>query len=362
MPCSVNKTWSLVPLPPNKRSIGCKWVYKIKLNSDGIVERYKARLVAKGYSQVAGVDYKETFALVANLITVRLLIGLAALRGWHLHQLDVNNAFLHEILQKMYTCSCHLDLDERGRMLYVRNNLEDITDTKKFLSSKFKLKDLGKLKYFIGIEVARSKHGIALCQRKYALEILEDTDPINPKQLQYLITTNIKQPNFNRDCLHSHLQKHKLTRPKREGRVVRWGEGTRSPLGRRHAESAGEMGTESAGEKARKVRWRDRRGVRWREGMQSSLARWARSPLARWRVESSGEMACVVRWRRRWRRKRRGRGKMAANDEGGGDSGEEEGRGKTAASDEEGGDSGEEEGRGKTAVEGKLEGLTVHGN
>ncbi|KAI4334705.1 hypothetical protein L6164_013419 [Bauhinia variegata] len=76
-----NQTWTMEPLPPRKKALGCKWVYRIKHRSDGTVEHFKARLVILGNHQVEGVNYTETFSLVAKMVTVRLVLAVAATKG-----------------------------------------------------------------------------------------------------------------------------------------------------------------------------------------------------------------------------------------------------------------------------------------
>jgi len=96
----VNVTWELVALLEDKKAIRCKWVYKVKHNVDGSVSIYKAKLVAKGYAQTYGIDYEETYSPVAKMIIVRTIIAMAVTKGWSLHQMDVNNVFLHGDLQE----------------------------------------------------------------------------------------------------------------------------------------------------------------------------------------------------------------------------------------------------------------------
>jgi hypothetical protein len=221
-----NATWELVTLPEDKKAIGWKWVYKVKHNADGSVSRYKARLVTKGYAQTYGIDYEETYSLVAKMITIRAIIAMAVAQGWSLHQMDVKNVFLHGDLQEEmymeqplgYVDQTHPNLvcrlkktlyglkqaprawsDKIGEylvtsgfqtsdvgfslfvkkidhgiaviviyvddLIIIRDNDVDISDLNKLLKQKFEVKDLGELRYFLGIEVIQSPKGIWLLQR-----------------------------------------------------------------------------------------------------------------------------------------------------------------------------------------------------
>jgi len=78
-----------VLLPSNCAPMGCKWIFQVKRNADGSIDRFKARLVAKGFHQRPGVDYKKTFSPIVKPVTIRAALSVAVMSGWELHQMDV---------------------------------------------------------------------------------------------------------------------------------------------------------------------------------------------------------------------------------------------------------------------------------
>lgn len=90
-----NQTWEIVLAPTHKKPIASKWVFKLKRKLDETIDQYKARLVAKGFKQLEGINYTESFFPIAKLVTIRLFLAIAASHSWPVHQMDINNAYLH---------------------------------------------------------------------------------------------------------------------------------------------------------------------------------------------------------------------------------------------------------------------------
>jgi len=96
-----NNTWTLTSLPAGANLVGCKWVFKMNHNSDGSLQRYKARLVAKSFQQFEGYDFTDAFSPVIKPTTIRLVLTIALTSRWPIHQIDINNAFLHGELSSL---------------------------------------------------------------------------------------------------------------------------------------------------------------------------------------------------------------------------------------------------------------------
>ncbi|CAL8996549.1 unnamed protein product [Prunus brigantina] len=142
--------------------------------------------MVKGYTQRYEIDYQKTFAPVAKINTIRVLLSLAANLDWPLHQFDVKNAFLHGDLEE----EVYMDLPPGCNFARDRENQK--LKLQKYLSQEFKMKDLGDLKYFLGIEVTRSTNGIFLSQRKYVLDLLTETRMLGCKPANTPIEMNHK--------------------------------------------------------------------------------------------------------------------------------------------------------------------------
>uniref|UniRef100_A0A2N9ECM1 BHLH domain-containing protein n=1 Tax=Fagus sylvatica TaxID=28930 RepID=A0A2N9ECM1_FAGSY len=181
-------TWSLVPQSAGHNVIGCRWVFKLKRNSDGSISHYKARLVAKGFHQQPGLDFDETFSPVVKPPTVRIVLSLAAQHQWSLRQLDISNAFLHGFLKEdVFMIQPPADpslfvFRQGSTLLYLLLYVDDIiltgnstaaiTSSITQLAVTFELKDLGPLRYFLGLQIEYGTDCLLVHQRKYITDLL----------------------------------------------------------------------------------------------------------------------------------------------------------------------------------------------
>uniref|UniRef100_A0A2N9F0Q4 Reverse transcriptase Ty1/copia-type domain-containing protein n=1 Tax=Fagus sylvatica TaxID=28930 RepID=A0A2N9F0Q4_FAGSY len=232
-----NHTWTLVPSSSAQNLIGCKWVFRIKHHADGSIERFKARLVAKGFHQQPGIDYGETYSPVIKPTTVRAVLSIAISTGWSIRQIDIQNAFLHgqlsedvfmaqppgyqhpsypshvcklnkaiyglkqaprawfsRLSSRLLQLGFHGSLSDMSLFIYKSqsftmfiliyvddiiitcSNKSEIDKLLCLLESDFAVKDLGKLNYFLGVEVIPNAHGILLSQQRYIINLLKRTN------------------------------------------------------------------------------------------------------------------------------------------------------------------------------------------
>nr|GEU74250.1 ribonuclease H-like domain-containing protein [Tanacetum cinerariifolium] len=200
-----NKTWTVTSLPTCHKPITSKWVFKTKYKPNGHVERLKARLVVRGFNQKEGLDNKHTFSPVAKLATVRVLIAIATTKQWPLHQLDINNAFLHGYIDEdiyMLPPEGYTNASPGEEFTATLVYVDDILITriyavefkafKQSLDQKFTIKDLGLAKYFLGIKLCKTDTGMYLNQRKYILDLLTDVGLTVAKPCSYPLPTQLK--------------------------------------------------------------------------------------------------------------------------------------------------------------------------
>ncbi|GAU39478.1 hypothetical protein TSUD_159100 [Trifolium subterraneum] len=227
-----NHTWSLVPVPPHRKAIGCKWIFRVKENPDGSINKYKARLVAKGFLQTPGFDFNETFSPVIKPVTIRLILTLAVTYKWPVQQIDINNAFLNGLLQSKCDPSL-LVHHQQGACTYILVYVDDILITGSTpllikdlihkLNVQFALKQLGEVDYFLGIQVHHNTSGgLLLHQSKYIQDLLNKTKMetckpigspmVNNCKLSRYGTHAMQDPSLYRSTVGA-LQYATLTRP-----------------------------------------------------------------------------------------------------------------------------------------------------
>ena len=249
-----NKTWMLVELPAGRRAIGCKWVFKLKYDVDGRVERFKARLVAKGYAQKYGIDYDKIFSPVVRFSSIRLLLAFAVQHDFLIHQMDVETAFLNgKLVEEIYMQQpegyvkpgeehlvCKLEkslygLKQSSRcwnkafresvetlgftqasadpcvfirkkdtltiiavhvddLMILAQNILEMQRLKDSLKLQFKMKDMGELHYYVGVSIVQDKEGkqVYLHQGQYIEKMLKKFGQTEAKSVSTPADCNVK--------------------------------------------------------------------------------------------------------------------------------------------------------------------------
>ncbi|GAA0168961.1 transmembrane signal receptor [Lithospermum erythrorhizon] len=217
-----NQTWDLVLKPESVKPISCKWVYKLEIRLDGTIERYKVRLVIQGFSQEYRIDYDEIFSPVAKIITVLVLLSLAARflnrekpdyvcklkkvlyglkqspkawygkiaeflvqSGYHVAPVDLSLFVKAGGKLSVVLCICRR-FDHHWRCT------DEIQRARENLSFRFQMNELGDLNHFLLLEVERSDRGMFPGQQNYATDILQKFALAKCKPISTSMEPNLK--------------------------------------------------------------------------------------------------------------------------------------------------------------------------
>ncbi|KAL8100988.1 hypothetical protein AgCh_033025 [Apium graveolens] len=159
-----NKVWELVPAPKNRSIIGTKWVFRNKMDENGIVTRNEAMLVAKAYSQEEGIDYDETFAPVAILEAIRIFLAFVVHSNFKVYQMDVKSSFLNGELEEEVYGQQPPDFEDPEFLNFVY----------KLLKALYRLKQAPRACYCLGLQVSQGNDRIFISQTKYIKDLLKN--------------------------------------------------------------------------------------------------------------------------------------------------------------------------------------------
>jgi hypothetical protein len=248
-----NDVWTLVPRPAEQNIIGTKWIFKNKTDEHGTVVRNKARLVVQGYTQIEGVDFDETFAPVARIESIRILLSIACQLDFKLYQMDVKSAFLNGVLQEEvyvkqpkgfqdphhphhvyklkkalyglkqtprawyerltnYLLAKVFTRGQADRTLFIKNQgthkliaqiyVDDIIfgatldslahEFSEEMKQEFEMSMIGELNYFLGLQVKQTTKGIFISQSKYAKDLVKRFGLDGKSRARTPMSTSIK--------------------------------------------------------------------------------------------------------------------------------------------------------------------------
>ncbi|GJR99511.1 retrovirus-related pol polyprotein from transposon TNT 1-94 [Tanacetum coccineum] len=181
-----NDVWDLVPLPMSQTIIGTKWVFRNKLDKNGIVSRNKARLVAQGYNQQEGIEYDKTYAPVARLESIRILLAIACANDFKLYQMDVKSAFLNGFInEEVYVAQPpgFIDFEKPNYVYKLKKALYGLQAAPSMI---------GELNFFLGLQIKQMEDEIFFNQSKYIKEMLKKFGLEDSKPTKTPMSTEIK--------------------------------------------------------------------------------------------------------------------------------------------------------------------------